>query len=102
MKARHVEPLLLTVREAAEALRLGDNEVRQWVKDGRIPSVRWRPTAHPLIPLAALRELIDKASKQESGFVSRSTLLYVTLAVLVALISALLVISVPALAAVAS
>ena len=67
MKGRHIEPLLLTVGEAAKALRLSENEVRIWVKDGRIPSVRWRPTAHPLIPVAALHELVEKASKQEGS-----------------------------------
>jgi hypothetical protein len=54
-----VEPLCVTVPEAARAIRRSENEVRVWVRQGVLPHIRWTPTSHPLIPLAALRKFVD-------------------------------------------
>ena len=62
MRRRTLEPLLVTISEAAPALRVGDKEVRAWVDAGVLPSVQWTPTSPRLIPVAALERLVAERS----------------------------------------
>ncbi len=65
---RHIDPpLLLTVPEAANAIRLSENTLRGWVEEGRIPVVRWRPGSHPLIPMAALLSFVAAHTSAGAG-----------------------------------
>lgn len=57
-KTREIEPLCLTVIEAARAIRRDEAEVRRWVNQGLIGHVRWTPTSHPLIPAEVLRQFV--------------------------------------------
>lgn len=62
MKRREIEPLLVTIAEAAPALRVGEKEVRSWVEAGVLPSVQWTPTSPRLIPVVALERLVAERS----------------------------------------
>lgn len=57
-RTRDIEPICLTVPEAARAIRKSENEVRMWVNQGLIGHVRWTPTSHPLIPVEVLRQFV--------------------------------------------
>lgn len=50
-------PAVLTVKEAAEVLRCGRNQLYQAVAEGRIPSVRIGRTIR--VPRHALEELLN-------------------------------------------
>jgi excisionase family DNA binding protein len=39
-QARHPEPKILTVREAAELLRVTERCIAQWKADGRLPAMK--------------------------------------------------------------
>jgi len=54
-----VPVLAFTVPEAARALRLGENELRLWVKAGIVKTVRWQSLV--LVPRIELDRLINSA-----------------------------------------
>jgi hypothetical protein len=68
-----IEPLCVTVPEAARAIRRSENEVRVWVRQGVLPHIRWAPTSHPLIPLAALRKFVDDHTVTVAAMPSSTT-----------------------------
>lgn len=68
MKHREPPTLLLTVPEAAEAIRLSENTLRVWVREGIVPSLRWGPTSHPLIYIRDLEQFVaDRVSAPASA-----------------------------------
>jgi len=54
-----VPVLAFTVPEAARALRLGENELRLWVREGIVRTVRWQSLV--LVPRVELDRLITAA-----------------------------------------
>lgn len=58
-RRRDVPTLAFTVREAAEALRLGENTLRIWIKEGIVRTVRWQSL--DLVPRVELDRLIGEA-----------------------------------------
>ena len=59
-----MEPLAVSQREAAEALRVSHWLIRQMVKAGELPTVRIR--GRVMIPTRALAEWVEKNTKQAS------------------------------------
>lgn len=58
-RRREVPTLAYTVREAAEALRISENQLRIWVRDGIVRSIRWNRDV--FIPRVELDRVIDAA-----------------------------------------
>lgn len=58
-KRREPRTLCWTVPEAAEGLRVSENTLRVWVKEGIVRTVRWNSL--DLIPAVELDRLIDEA-----------------------------------------
>jgi excisionase family DNA binding protein len=56
-------PLVLTIREAATALRLGRGSVYELVRQGRIPSVRLGRRI--VVPRAALEAMLRQGCERE-------------------------------------
>ncbi len=54
----HTTPQMLTVREAAAALRINYDTARLWVTSGRIPSIALGPRTRR-IPALQLAKFID-------------------------------------------
>lgn len=58
-RRRDVPTLAFTVPEAAEAIRLSENTLRVWIKDGLVRVVRWQSL--DLVPRVELDRLIAEA-----------------------------------------
>ena len=58
-KRRDVPTLAFTVPEAAEAIRLSENTLRVWIRDGIVRTVRWQSLE--LVPRVELDRLIVDA-----------------------------------------
>ena len=58
-RRREAPVLAYTVGEAALAIRLGENELRLWIKAGIVKTVRWQSLV--LVPRVELDRLITAA-----------------------------------------
>ncbi len=65
MAAKPVEPLLLTVEETADILRVGRTLAWALVRDGVLPSVRLGRCVR--VPLRALEEWVAQQTQQADG-----------------------------------
>lgn len=58
-RRRDIEPLALTITEAAEALRMDPHLLRSWVKAGLVRTVTWNKTT--FVPVVECHRLIESA-----------------------------------------
>jgi excisionase family DNA binding protein len=58
-----IQPLVLTVQEAADVLRVGHDRIYQLMKSGELPFVLFGKSRR--IPVDALRRLVEESTRYE-------------------------------------